>query len=390
MAAPKKRSDRIKATGIEVGTSNDMTIFPEDLTIVHGKQVNVGKYDIVDSTHHAYDLRADLPLVEERIADIAERGVINAVVVWEDGTFLDGRPRLIVTEGRRRVLHTRELNKRRAVEGLEPIRIKWVPTKARGPKAIILESITLNIGREDETWSSLACKLARVFALTGKDGYPEMMKVAKIQSVATLEQYLQLAGLHPAVQSAVDMGVKNGGLPLGAIATFAKVPYAEQEAKLEEVKAKKAKTCHAVAAVVKGSRAGAPSQLTQARGIWPRKRLEKLSVLIEGAGVEARALLDFILTGDLAKLEKHEALKKAVETIEQERRKKEPETPPAEVSVETHAEVEGSAEGKPDTSASVVWSDPPYSQESRCSEPADDGNSGEVGASKVNWFGDDD
>ena len=85
------------------GKTNVLNFEPENLHLV------------TDKTHPLYDERVHLPIEEGMVLNIAELGVLEPIIVWKDPeTGLS-----CVVDGRQRVRHTLEANKRLLKEGKE-------------------------------------------------------------------------------------------------------------------------------------------------------------------------------------------------------------------------------------------------------------------------------
>ena len=83
------------------GKTNVLNFEPERLHLV------------TDRSHPLYDERIHLPLDESMILNIMDQGVLEPIIVWKDPeTGLS-----CVVDGRQRVRHTVEANKRLAAAG---------------------------------------------------------------------------------------------------------------------------------------------------------------------------------------------------------------------------------------------------------------------------------
>lgn len=99
------------------GKTNVLTFEPENLHLV------------TDKTHPLYDERIHLPISEAMVLNIMDQGVLEPIIVWKDPeTGLS-----CVVDGRQRVRHTLEANKRLLKEGKEPL---LVPAVAKRGSAV--------------------------------------------------------------------------------------------------------------------------------------------------------------------------------------------------------------------------------------------------------------
>lgn len=92
------------------GKTNVLTFAPENL------------YMTDDPAHPLYDERIYLPLSEAMVLNIMDQGVIEPIVIWKDketGT-------VYVVDGRQRVKHAREANRRLDEQGKPPLMIPAV------------------------------------------------------------------------------------------------------------------------------------------------------------------------------------------------------------------------------------------------------------------------
>ncbi|EPK0926165.1 hypothetical protein L9208_005111, partial [Klebsiella aerogenes] len=83
------------------GKTNVLNFEPENL------------YLVTDKSHPLYDERIHLPINEPMVLNIMDQGVLEPIIVWKDPET----GRSCVVDGRQRVRHTIEANKRLAKEG---------------------------------------------------------------------------------------------------------------------------------------------------------------------------------------------------------------------------------------------------------------------------------
>lgn len=77
---------------------------------------------VTDKTHPLYDERIHLPINEPMVLNIMDQGVLEPIIVWKDPET----GRSCVVDGRQRVRHTLEANKRLSIEGKEPLLVPAV------------------------------------------------------------------------------------------------------------------------------------------------------------------------------------------------------------------------------------------------------------------------
>ncbi len=125
------------------GKTNVLNFEPENLHLV------------TDKTHPLYDERVHLPIEEGMVLNIAELGVLEPIIVWKDPeTGLS-----CVVDGRQRVRHTLEANKRLLKEGKEPL---LVPAVAKRGSAVRMAQamVSANEIRQADTPLGRAKKMA--------------------------------------------------------------------------------------------------------------------------------------------------------------------------------------------------------------------------------------
>ena len=125
------------------GKTNVLMFEPENLHLV------------TDKTHPLYDERIHLPISEAMVLNIMDQGVLEPIIVWKDPeTGLS-----CVVDGRQRVRHTLEANKRLLKEGKEPL---LVPAVAKRGSAVRMAQamVSANEIRQADTPLGRAKKMA--------------------------------------------------------------------------------------------------------------------------------------------------------------------------------------------------------------------------------------
>lgn len=126
------------------GKTNVLMFEPEKLHLVS------------DRNHPLYDERIHLPIDEAMVLNIMDQGVIEPLVIWKDPET----GHTCVVDGRQRVAHTMEANKRLAKKG-EPL--LFVPAVVRKVKSVIRAAeamISANEIRRNDTPLGRAKKMA--------------------------------------------------------------------------------------------------------------------------------------------------------------------------------------------------------------------------------------
>jgi ParB family chromosome partitioning protein len=202
---------------------------PEELVII-GVDTDDGP------EHELFDERADTkkkPLKEESVLSMMALGVLQVakVVVLEIATKTDKtvKRRAVVVDGRRRVLHAREANRRLREKG-EPeltMRIEAANGKRVSEEFLALAMIAMNELRESDEILVKAAKAERMVA-RGID----KRKVAIAFGVVpqTIDAWLKIRSAGPAVRKALE----SGQLEATAAAAIAELPKDEQAAAVEQ------------------------------------------------------------------------------------------------------------------------------------------------------------
>lgn len=208
----RKKDDRKRHAAFDAKRSNIFFLDPEEITI------------ITDKNHPLYDPRVELPLKEPTIRSMMNRGVIQPVTIRKDGE------QAIAVDGRRRVLHAREANRRLKADGATPI---GVPVKQwRGDDVNAYEvAIELNEHREAD---SLLAKARKANVLLQRGRNEDQVGDVFGVSATTISAWTKLLDLHPRVQTAVEQGRISATVAVQKLGTL---PRDEQAKALEELDA---------------------------------------------------------------------------------------------------------------------------------------------------------
>jgi ParB family chromosome partitioning protein len=227
-----------------------------------------------------YHVRNTLALVldEGMVRSIMERGVLESIIVGRDG------PDLVVLDGRQRVAHTLEANRRLAAAGQPPKKVPIRPTRAPQAEWGLLASHA-NINRPSPP-TMLAAE-ARALA---EDGQPtECIAAAMGKSVKQVEAYLRLLDCHEQVQAAVD-----DGMSMTVAVDLAALPRAKQVETLREMRAQGVTKGGPARRAVADAKAGRPVKPKSKTKHMVRQALLQ-SVVTEMAGHSLTQAEGFVL-----------------------------------------------------------------------------------------------
>lgn len=209
MGTNSKQSSGADATG------NLLYFSPEKLTLV------------TDKAHPLFDERAGIPLDESLVLNVMMYGIIQPIVVRNNGKDAKGNPIIEVVAGRQRVRACLEANARLKKKGMELLRVPAVMKRAE-QGALLGVTISENEHRKGDSAGVRARKLAR-FLDTGKtEAEAAITFGVTAQTVKNLLKVLELA---PAVQKAME----KDGVPLIVAKELSALPQEEQAAALEKL-----------------------------------------------------------------------------------------------------------------------------------------------------------
>lgn len=192
--------------------------------------------------HHLYDSRIGLDLDEAMIRNIMAHGVKVPIIV----TKIDGQPHVV--DGRQRVRHAREANRRLVAEGEPPIRVPAVDEKGNERVQQLL-AIGLNELRRADDVLVKAQKARRLsdrgydideiavaFGITAQtarqwldiDGLAEPVKAKIADGSVSATAARQVAGMAPERQAEViERAVERGETTVGAVKAQARAAKGE-------------------------------------------------------------------------------------------------------------------------------------------------------------------
>jgi ParB family chromosome partitioning protein len=168
------------------GKTNMLNFEPENLHLV------------TDKAHPLYDERIHLPLNEAMVLNIMDQGVLEPIIVWKDPeTGLS-----CVVDGRQRVRHTIEANKRLAKEGMPPLLVPAV-TKRGSANRMSQAMVSANEIRQGDTHLGRAKKMAAAMDRGHDEKDIALMFGCSVQTVRAT---LPLLDATQAVKDAVETG----------------------------------------------------------------------------------------------------------------------------------------------------------------------------------------
>lgn len=165
---------------------------PKDMVIIG--------HDTKDGPEHElYDERIKLPLDESMILSIMAIGVRESVTIRKNAA--NGTAEVV--NGRRRVLHAREANKRLKKKG-EPIVSVPAILETGSEEHMNEVSIALNEIRVDDPMMVKVAKCERLLARNGGDR-PAAARAFGV-TTAAIKNWMKIAELAPKVRKAIDRG----------------------------------------------------------------------------------------------------------------------------------------------------------------------------------------
>jgi len=172
--------------------------------------------------HPLWDERINLPLAENMVLNIMAEGVHEPIIVRKEGDTP------FVVNGRQRVRHAREANKRLTAAGKEPVEIKTIVERGSDDRMFGIMVSTNELRREDAFEAKLS-KLERYMAM-GKD--EQQAAVVFGVAVPTIKTWLAILEAGPEVKGAI----RDGLLTHTAAAKIATQPRDKQSALIKEVR----------------------------------------------------------------------------------------------------------------------------------------------------------
>ena len=187
---------------------------PKDLRII-GLDTNDGP------EHPLYDPRIKLPIKEEMVLNIMAYGVLEPIQVRMNGTHSE------VVDGRQRVRHAREANKRLKRMGSDEVRVPLLVKRGDDGRLFGI-AVSSNEHRVDDTPMAKADKLRRYLDLgNNEDDASIAFGVTKV----AIKQWLKLLDLSAYVKNKVD----KHEISASAAAKFSELTHDEQREQVDKL-----------------------------------------------------------------------------------------------------------------------------------------------------------
>lgn len=244
---------------IEGKRDNLYLVDPDDVTII-GIDTNDGP------EHYLYDERVKLPLDEAMVLNVMALGVREPVSVTVDGK--GDKKRILVVDGRRRVMHARAANKRLKKDGEPLVMLPVWPGKGLDEEKTMAIAVSLNEIRVQDPVMIKAAKAARMKARNHSNA--DIARAFGMDE-QTIWTWLRIETLSPAVKRAINGGIPGVVVTPTAAAKLADLPKDEQESALkqliEEARAEGSQTVTVgkAGAVARAKRTGDEVKLTPSR-----------------------------------------------------------------------------------------------------------------------------
>jgi ParB family transcriptional regulator, chromosome partitioning protein len=244
--AAKGPAAKKRGGGQADGTRRSYFVFDPNELIIIGLDTNDGQ------DHPLWDERIHLPLSEPMIRNIRVRGVLEPITFVRDGD------RALVVDGRQRVRHAREALTLQVKAGEFPLVVPGIPRRGNDAELFGVAR-TLNAHRTADGPMTNARNVERMAAMGLSEDRIALEMGVTPQTVKAWRLLLDLA---PVVCKAVEAGA----LSATAASTLAKLPRAEQIAKLGELTAGGARpTIRAATNKVREANGQAPTETPSAR-----------------------------------------------------------------------------------------------------------------------------
>lgn len=227
MAKKKEEPERLKSAFDAARMGGYYRMAPEDI-VIPGIDNKAGP------DHPLYDVTRRHQIDETLVKDIMENGVREAITVRKDGD------RAEIINGRRRVLHTREANKRLAASGQDPLTIPVHLVKPASDKEATLLMIAGNAHALAEDPVDRAFKASKAQKRGATDEEIATHLGVEPRSIPAIIKVLDCSDM-------VKSAVSDGELPLTAALRMAELPRSEQDALLQEFRQREGKVTVKVA-----------------------------------------------------------------------------------------------------------------------------------------------
>jgi len=194
------------------GSTSLLSFYPEKLTLV------------IDPNHPLYDERINLPLDEMMIRNIQSFGVLEPIIVTRDPETGD----VLVIDGRQRVRHAMEANRRLDAAGLPMLLVPATTRKGDNAATLFGVMVATNELRQADPPLIRAAKMQRMKNL-GQDD--EAVALAFGLNVLTVRNTLVLLDCGKVAQKAIQEGY----IGVTDALYLSRLTPAQQTAKVEEI-----------------------------------------------------------------------------------------------------------------------------------------------------------
>lgn len=194
------------------GSTSLLSFYPHKLTLV------------TDPAHPLYDERMKLPLSEPMILNMMAFGVLVPIIVTRDPDTGD----VLVIDGRQRVRHALEANRRLAEQGRELLLVPATTRKGDNDATLMGMTVTTNELRQADPPLVRAAKMQRLKNL-GQDD--DAVALAFGVNKLTVQNTLALLDVSKPVQRAVESNL----IGISDVKYLARLTPDQQFAKMEEL-----------------------------------------------------------------------------------------------------------------------------------------------------------
>lgn len=194
------------------GSTSLLSFYPEKLTIV------------TDPVHPLYDERINLPLDDAMVRNIQTFGVLEPIIVTRDTNTGE----VLVIDGRQRVRHALEANRRLHSAGLPLLLVPATTRKGDNAATLFGVMVATNELRQADPPLVRAAKMQRLKNLGQDDA---AVALAFGCTTKTVEATLCLLDCSKTVQKAVEGGL----IGISDVKYLSRLTPAQQAAKVEEI-----------------------------------------------------------------------------------------------------------------------------------------------------------
>lgn len=202
-------TNTVEQTG-SIGRSDELHMPPENLRL------------ITDPGHPLYDPRISLPLKEDFVLDVKERGVRERISARRNGKSAAGKDILEVTKGRQRVRAALEANRRLKAEGSDRKILVPVKVVRASDREIYEDIIKENELRHDTPPTMRAMQAQKMLNFGASE--EEVSKMFRYETAQGFRLLLRLLDLDEAVQRLVDAGEFPASLAAEELTKFDRNP----------------------------------------------------------------------------------------------------------------------------------------------------------------------